>query len=88
MFRVQGQVYHFINELLPSIDYPSYLQLCFYDSEHEIENRLRLSNKMDSSTVQKLINILKVNPYSNLFWSLKDIPNLENCKIALRFDIS
>ena len=38
-FRVQGQVYHFINELLPFIDYPSYLQLYFYyDSEHEIEN--------------------------------------------------
>ena len=73
MFRVQGQVYHFINELLSSIDYPTYLQLSFYDSKHEIGNQLRLSNKMDSSTVQKLINIVKVNPYSKFFRSLKDI---------------
>ena len=34
-FRVQGQVYHFINEMLPSNNEPSYLQLYFYDTEHE-----------------------------------------------------
>ena len=33
-FQVRGQVYLFINELLPSNNSPSYLQLYFYDSEH------------------------------------------------------
>lgn len=31
MFRVQGQIYHLINELLPSGNHPSILQFYFYD---------------------------------------------------------
>ena len=56
-YRVQGQVYHFIYELLPANNYPLYLQLYFYDSEHEIENRLRMSDKLSLSVIQKLIAI-------------------------------
>ena len=58
--RVQGQVYHFINELLPDNTQPSYLQLYFYDTEHEIENRMNLSSKLDSNMLHRLINILSV----------------------------
>ncbi|KAK9102758.1 hypothetical protein Sjap_020012 [Stephania japonica] len=34
-FRVQGQIYHYINNLRPVSDEPSFLQLYFYDTEHE-----------------------------------------------------
>ena len=66
-FQVQGQVCHYINELLPSNSHPSYLQLYFYDSKHEIENRFYVSNKMNSCILEKIIVILKVNQYSNFF---------------------
>jgi len=38
LFRMQGQVNHYINELLPVNDNPKYLQLYFYDTEHKIKN--------------------------------------------------
>ena len=66
-YSVQGQVYHFINELLPANNYPLYLQLYFYVSEHEIDNQLRMSDKLSLSVIQKLIAIEKVNLYSNFF---------------------
>ena len=40
-FRIQGQVCHYINELLPTNDDPKYLQLYFYGTNHEVENRLK-----------------------------------------------
>ena len=86
-FRVQGQVYHFINYLMPSNNYPSYLQLYFYDSEHEMENRLRMSNKMNSSILEKLIAILKINLFCTFFRTLKDVATLESCKIFLKCNV-
>lgn len=86
-FQVQGQVCHYINELLPSNSHPSYLQLYFYDSKHEIENRFYVSNKMNSCILEKIIVILKVNPYSNFFQALKNVPNLENYKIHIRSNV-
>lgn len=76
-----------MNELLPSNSHPSYLQLYFYDSKHEIENRFYVSNKMNSCILEKIIVILKVNPYSNFFQALKNVPNLENYKIHIRSNV-
>ena len=36
---------------------------------------------MNSSILEKLIVILKVNPFGNFFRALKNVPNLENYKI-------
>ena len=46
-FRVQGQVYHYINELIPLDGHPSYLQLYFYDTYHEIDNRIHISDRLN-----------------------------------------
>ena len=43
-FRVHGQIYHNIGTLLPSEEIgqmPCFAQLYFYDTEHELQNRLR-----------------------------------------------
>ena len=89
VFRVQGQVYHYIHELIPQSDkQPSYLQLYFYDTEHELENRLRCSNVMNVNILEKLIKILEVNPYVKFFRSLKDISNLEELFILIKSDTS
>lgn len=85
-FRIQGQVYHYINELLPSDNNPSYLQLYFYDTENELSNRLNLSDKFCPSTLQTLINILRINPYCKLFRSLSNVDSLHACRIQIRCD--
>ncbi|KAI8538192.1 hypothetical protein RHMOL_Rhmol09G0083400 [Rhododendron molle] len=50
-FRAQGQIYHFINSLLPSAQTPCYLQLYFYDTEKEVENIMQYGNY--STTLDK-----------------------------------
>ena len=86
---MQGHIYHYIHELIPQYDkQPSYLQLYFYDTEHELENRLRCSNVMNVNILEKLIKILEVNQYVKFFRSLKDIPNLEELFIHIKSDTS
>ncbi|KAL5579704.1 hypothetical protein UlMin_012146 [Ulmus minor] len=83
-FRVQGQIYHYINELVPMDNKPSYLQLYFYDTEHEIQNRLNIYSDLNPSIINKLIQILKSNPYCTFFRHLKDIPNLKDHQIVIK----
>ncbi|KAL5550911.1 hypothetical protein UlMin_001087 [Ulmus minor] len=83
-FRVQGQIYHYINELVPMDNKPSYLQLYFYDTEHEIQNRLNIYSDLNASIINKLIQILKCNPYYSFFQHLKDIPNLKDHQIVIK----
>ncbi|KAG6645201.1 hypothetical protein CIPAW_08G106200 [Carya illinoinensis] len=85
-FRVQGQIYHYLSDLLPSNGRPSNLQLYFYDAEHEFENRILDSTRMDPSVIAQLMDILRVNPYSRFFRSLGDLPSLECQKICIRSD--
>ncbi|KAG6711434.1 hypothetical protein I3842_05G052700 [Carya illinoinensis] len=63
-FRTQGQIYHYINDLIPLNGRPSYFQLYFYDTEHELENRISDSDRMNPSIIAQLIDILHINPYS------------------------
>nr|XP_027101001.1 uncharacterized protein LOC113720276 [Coffea arabica] len=48
-FKVQGQTYHFIKDLIPHEQKTVYLQLYFHDTEHELENRLATSEKLTES---------------------------------------
>ncbi|XP_073130774.1 uncharacterized protein [Henckelia pumila] len=87
--RVQGQVYHFMDQLIPSNNQnPKNLQLYFYDTEHEILNRMYISSKFKETVVKKLTHILSTNPYVNFFRSLSTIQNLNAYKIALEADPS
>ena len=87
--RIYGNYPVSPHELIPQSDkQPSYLQLYFYDTEHELENRLRCSNVMSVNILEKLIKILEVNPYVKFFRSLKDISNLEELFIHIKSDTS
>ncbi|XP_071923013.1 uncharacterized protein [Coffea arabica] len=84
-FRVQGQMYHFINPLVPADGQkPVNLQLYFYDTEHEVETRLSISNKFRENLIAMLADLLKVNPYSSFFRGLQDLPDLDEYKIMLQ----
>nr|XP_033512775.1 uncharacterized protein LOC108945664 [Nicotiana tomentosiformis] len=83
-FKVQGQTYHFINDLIPSNRHPRNLQLYFYDDNTEMLNRMTSSSILRQSVVEKLTNILKINPYYIFLKSLIHISELSNLYIALR----
>ncbi|KAG5600732.1 hypothetical protein H5410_032102 [Solanum commersonii] len=82
-FKVQGQMYHFIDDLIPSAGKGKNLQLYFYDNENELTNRMTLSDNLNELIVIKLIDILKHNPYSTFLRSLAVVPNLSEFYIAL-----
>ena len=79
---------HYINDLLPLDDHPSYLQLYFYDTKHEVQNRLYNSNQLNPSILTQIIDILKVNPYCAFFRCLKNIPTLKDFHIHIRSDVA
>lgn len=83
-FRAQGQIYHLIDSLYPSGQMPSYLQLYFYDTQNEVENRQGNKNKLKPHIISELIDVLKDNPYSQFFRSLHQIPNIEQYEIRLK----
>ncbi|XP_075515341.1 uncharacterized protein LOC142549981 [Primulina tabacum] len=86
-FRVQGQLYHFIDQLIPPDNKnPKNLQLYFFDTEHETSNRVSVNSKFKASLTGKLIQILTKNPYGKFFRSLNCIENLDDYKIALLAD--
>ncbi|XP_060172388.1 uncharacterized protein LOC132603376 [Lycium barbarum] len=85
-FKVQGQMYHFINNLIPSNNEARNLQLYFYDKEDDIVNKMAFSENLNRLVIAKLIDILKVNPYFMFLKSLTGIPNLPNFYIALKCD--
>nr|XP_016472400.1 PREDICTED: uncharacterized protein LOC107794428 [Nicotiana tabacum] len=60
-FRVQGQMYHFIDDLIPSNEKPRNLQLYFYDHDNELANRMACSTRINESIMKKLMDILKIN---------------------------
>ncbi|KAL0305019.1 UNVERIFIED_CONTAM: hypothetical protein Scaly_2999400 [Sesamum calycinum] len=84
-FRVQGLVYHFLNDLIPKEGKGTNLQLYFHDVENEVNNRLAVS-ELKEELVLMIMKLLEVNPYSLFFRSLREIFELHDCRIVLRAD--
>ncbi|XP_071907122.1 uncharacterized protein [Coffea arabica] len=83
-FRIQGQMYHYINPLIPEDgEKPRNLQLYFVDTDHETTQRLSISSRFQETLVTKLEEILKINPYSAFFRGLQDLPGIDDYKIVL-----
>ena len=73
-FKAQGHVYHRIRQLVPTKDPPSFLQLYYYDIEHELQHRIY--DKLSADLVTRIGRFLQVNPYCQFLRTLKDVPNL------------
>ncbi|KAL6873446.1 hypothetical protein ACP4OV_013528 [Aristida adscensionis] len=86
-FRAQGQIYHRLDQLVPEEDGPKHLQLYFYDTDADLQQRFRHSPNLDKGLIRKLVNILSSNPYAQIFRSLGSIPNLDEYRIELNTDI-
>ena len=88
-FRIQGQMYHFINQLIPNDgEKARNVQLYFFNTDHETVNRLSISNRFQQSLITKLEEILKINPYSTFFRGLQNLPNIDNYKIVLQSSLA
>ena len=86
-FRAQGQMYHFIDQLLPRSDGPKYLQLYYYDIDFEIRNRLEATPSLNGELIKKIVHILANNPYAQFFRSLNDFEIGDDFKITISKDV-
>ena len=87
-FRAQGQIYHRIDQLVPTGDGPKHLQLYFYDTDDDLQHRFRYSPYLDKVLIRKLMHILSHNPYAQIFRSLGSVSSLDEYKIELNTSIS
>ncbi|XP_074290999.1 uncharacterized protein LOC141617736 [Silene latifolia] len=72
-FRVQGQVYHYINDILPTEERSRYIQLYFFDTDRELWHRLHIAEEIDRTVLRILMRIMEMNPYTQFFKSLRDV---------------
>ncbi|KAL4579076.1 hypothetical protein LXL04_015211 [Taraxacum kok-saghyz] len=80
VFKISGQIYHWLGSLCPSEgNPPRFLQLYIYDTQNEVENRMRFfgrieSKSLNSTIVQQLIDFLdKHNDLVKLFRTARSI---------------
>ncbi|XP_021864128.1 uncharacterized protein [Spinacia oleracea] len=83
VFKLHGQIYHYIPDLLPSNETLKYLQLYFYDGQHEISNRLGCFPELREDVINILMDVTKTNPYARFFRCLKEMNIDENTQIIL-----
>nr|XP_027086673.1 uncharacterized protein LOC113708416 [Coffea arabica] len=83
-FRVQGQVYHFLDGLISRSDKSSGVQLYFFDTDEEQTNRVQNSDKLRPATLKLLMTILQENPYRRFFKELRHVQAIETHTIVLR----
>ncbi|XP_021769710.1 uncharacterized protein LOC110733951 [Chenopodium quinoa] len=83
VFKMHGQVYHCVPDLLPHDGSPKFLQLYFYDGQHEVQNRVNCFPEVREDIICVLMKITEMNPYARFFRSLREIEIDENTQIVL-----
>ncbi|KAH9615795.1 hypothetical protein KSS87_021796 [Heliosperma pusillum] len=84
VFRLHGQIYHHVPSLVPCDGKPKYLQLYFYDGQHENENRTGcFPEQLRQDVIDILINVTKTNPYARFLRSLRELDVTEETKILI-----
>lgn len=65
-FKAQGQIYHDLPSLVPRDDNPCYSQLCFFDTENELSNRISKlqETNLSEEIVKRIMQIMDGNPYA------------------------
>lgn len=94
VFRIYGQVHHKIGTLIPYDGKPKFAQLYVYDTDREIENRIKalcqnddeFDGELDQAIVKELLNMLdNVNPLVKQFRLARDrIRDFPDQRVAIR----
>jgi hypothetical protein len=90
-FKVHGQIYHNIDQLIPSGKGPRHMQLYFYDTNESMVHRRNRSPHVDQNLIQEILQILSdvaKNPYIHNFKILRQSGNIKEYKIELNTSIS
>ncbi|KAI5403832.1 hypothetical protein KIW84_051110 [Lathyrus oleraceus] len=85
-FRAQDAIYHKIGGFHPNQgSRPHYLQLYIYDTDHELQNRMRENPILNQAVVYKLQKLLhQCNPFVIVFRQLALEPNIEECMFLIK----
>lgn len=90
-FRIHGTICHRIGSLIPSKNQdPCFLQLYFYDTEHELQNRHNNFPNLDVKILENLQTLMhKLNPFISKFKQFgNEIKNQSNMQIVIKDDSS
>ena len=82
-FRAYGQIYHDLPALVLEENNSCYFQLYFYDTDNELQNRMiiQYNENLSTKVVEKLMKILKQNPYAQVLRRLEDKSSFEDFEI-------
>ena len=71
VFRLHGQIYHFLPDLLPNEQGRKYLQLYFFDSQQEHQQQSGIFQELRPDMIRIIMDIMDRNPYARFFRSLE-----------------
>ena len=76
-FRINGQIYHKISQLLPEPGQEhKFSQIYLYDAATEVNTRMNLFSNLQQKIMQELQHIInRVNPYAALYHGVRDLLN-------------
>ncbi|KAH0767034.1 hypothetical protein KY290_002952 [Solanum tuberosum] len=89
-FKAQGQIYHDLPSLIPKDDRPRFFQLYFYDTDHEVANRMSILQdaNLSEEVMEKIRKIMEQNPYAEFFTQLKHHSSFQNIEIRIAANAS
>ncbi|XP_021737552.1 uncharacterized protein LOC110704077 [Chenopodium quinoa] len=83
VFKLHGQIYHYLPDLIPKDIGPRYLQLYFYDGHFESTARTESFPEIRADLIAILMEVTQQNPYAQFFRSLKEIDIHEETQIII-----
>ena len=87
-FKMDGQIYHRLDQLKPGGKGPRHMQLYFYDTDETMAHRIKQSPHLDSKLLVSILRILDNNPYVRVFRSLGQMHRLNEFKIELNTSVT
>ncbi|GAA0175778.1 hypothetical protein LIER_28889 [Lithospermum erythrorhizon] len=84
--RVQWQIHHYLNDLIPQnpSNRMTDIQFYFYDPQHQASNRMNTLPRLDTSIVEKLVELMEPNPYVEFLTNLSSLENVDDYYILIR----
>ncbi|GAA0167896.1 hypothetical protein LIER_22734 [Lithospermum erythrorhizon] len=76
--RVQGQIHHYLNDLIPhdASKKLSCIQFYFYDPQHQLSNRMTTFPRLDGSIVERLVELMEPNTYAEFLKHASTFDNI------------
>jgi hypothetical protein len=82
-----GQIYHRLDQLMPGVKGPRYMQLYFYDTDKTMHHRMKRSPHLDANVIRTILNIMQLNQYVQAFKNFGTLTNLDCYAIVLNTSV-